>query len=136
MTFEEARKRDDYQFTLNEIAWLIEDIRNNCMKDMGENGDPYRGAAVLEIGYIDIEVNIYTYEQCGLIEKGKTPMISYFVCLKHGDDDDDWASYDDLDYSVNVDWKANDWFEQLERDMFKALNMCVESTRFNYDSPN
>lgn len=39
MTFEEAKLRNDYKFTLNEIETLIEDIRNNCMKGLEENGD-------------------------------------------------------------------------------------------------
>lgn len=63
MKFSEAKQRNDYRFTLNEIENIIGDIRNNCMKNLYENGDGYRGVAVLEIGYVDVEVNIYTEEQ-------------------------------------------------------------------------
>ena len=45
MKFSEAKQRKDYKFTLNEIEDLIEDIRNNYMKNLYENGDGYRGAA-------------------------------------------------------------------------------------------
>ena len=138
MTFEQAKQRTDYKFTLNEIEDVIEDIRNNRMKDLEENGDGYRGAAVLEIGYVDIEVNIYTYAQCVINAdpEDHTPLIDYFTCLKKGDTKDDWASDGYLDYSLNVDWNAKDWRDQLEKDMFKALNMYVENNRYSYDHAN
>lgn len=60
MTFDEARQRSDYNFALNGIESDIEDIRNNYMKRLYENGDPERGIAILEIGYVDIEVNLMT----------------------------------------------------------------------------
>lgn len=60
MTFEEARQRSDYNFALNGIENDIEDIRNNYMKGLYESGDPERGIAILEIGYVDIEVNLMT----------------------------------------------------------------------------
>lgn len=138
MTFEEARRRSDYKFTLNEIESLIDDIRSNYMKGLEENGDGYRGAAVLEIGYVDIEVNIYTYAQCVINAdpEDHTPLIDYFTCLKHGDKDEDWESDGYLDYSLNVDWNSNNWKEQLERDMFKALDMYVKASDYSYDHAN
>ena len=63
MTFDEAKKLKEYNFKLNGIERLIDDIRNNYMRDMYEDGERYIGVAVLEIGYIDIEVNIMTEEQ-------------------------------------------------------------------------
>ena len=65
MTFDAAKQRPDYHFFLYGIEDLIEEIRNNRMKNLLENGDPYRGVAVLEVGYVDFEVNITTSEQCG-----------------------------------------------------------------------
>lgn len=138
MTFEEAKQRSDYKFTLNEIESLIDDIRNNCMKDLYENGDGYRGVAVLEIGYVDVEVNIYSYGQCvlGADSNDQTPLIDYFTCLKHGESLDDWSSDGYLDYSLNVDWSADNWEEQLERDMFTALDMYVKANNYSYDHAN
>ena len=138
MTFEEAKQRSDYKFTLNEIESLIDDIRNNCMKDLLENDDGYRGAAVLEIGYVDVEVNIYTYAQCVMNSdpEDQTPLIDYFTCLKHGENKDDWSSDGYQDYSLNVDWNAEDWREQLEKDMFKALDMYVNANGYSYDHAN
>ena len=49
MKFSEAKQRKDYKFTLNEIEDLIEDIRNNYMKNLYENGDGYDGAAIYDI---------------------------------------------------------------------------------------
>lgn len=138
MTFEEAKQRNDYKFSLNGIENLIEDIRNNCMKNLYENGDGYRGAAVLEIGYVDVEVNIYSYRQCILNAdpEDQTPLIDYFTCLKRGENNDDWESAGYLDYSLNVDWNANNWEEQLEKDMFKALNEYVKANGYSYDYAN
>lgn len=67
LTFEQAKKRKDYSFTLNELPSLIDDLRHGYMSATCENGDPYRGAAVLEIGHVDVELNITTYEQTGTI---------------------------------------------------------------------
>lgn len=139
MKFSEAKKRKDYKFTLNEVETVVEDIRNNCMKNLYENGDGYRGAAVLEIGYVDVEVNIYTEEQLARSDKqvgNKAPVIDYFTCLKHGDSEDDWASDSYLDYNLKVNWNADNWREQLERDMFTALDMYVKANNYSYDHAN
>ena len=138
MTFEEAKQRSDYKFTLNGIELLIDDIRNNYMKELYEDGDGYKGVAVLEIGYVDVEVNIYSYCQCVLDadSEDKTPLIDYFTCLKHGEHNDDWSSDGYLDYSLNVDWNADDWREQLERDMFIALDEYVRANNHSYDHAN
>lgn len=139
MKFSEVKKRKDYKFTLNEIENIIGDIRNNCMNNLYENGDGYRGAAVLEIGYVDVEVNIYTEEQLARSNDqvgNKAPVIDYFTCLKHGDNENDWESDCYLDYSLNVDWSADNWREQLERDMFAALDMYVRKNGYSYDHAN
>ena len=138
MTFEETKQRKDYKFLLNGIERSIEDIRNNYMKDMLENGEPERGCAVLEIGYADVEVNIFTREQCMFdTPKGdKAPVIDYFTCLKRRENNDDWESDRYLDRKPNVDWHAADWKEQLERDMFEALNRYVEDNGYSFDHAN
>lgn len=138
LTFEEAKQRSDYKFILNGIENLIEDIRNNCMKGLYEDGDGYMGVAVLEIGYIDIEVNIYTYAQCaiGADPCDQRPLINYFVCIKRGESKADWESDGYLEYEPKVNWKANNWKEQLEKDMFEALNEYVNNTDYSYNKPN
>lgn len=136
MTLEQAKLRNDYKFNTDEIERDLTEIRNNYMESLYENGDPIRGAAVLEIGHVDIEVNISTYEQCGIEDKGKIPMIDYFACLKRGETDDSWDSDGYLDYSINVNWNACDWKEQLEKDMFCALDMYVQKNGYSYDKPN
>ena len=136
MTFEQAKARSDYKFNTDGIENVISEIRNNYMDSLLEYGDPIRGAAVLEIGHVDVEVNIFTHEQCGIIDKGKIPKIDYFTCLKHGDTDDSWESDDYLDCDVNVDWNTDNWKEQLERDMFRALDAYVQSNGYSYDRPN
>lgn len=139
MTFEQAKLRNDYSFSTYEIEGVLSEIRNNHMDSLWENGDQIRGAAVLEIGYVDIEVNICTKEQCGLCvpdEERKEPVIDYFTCLKRGDTEDSWDSDDYLERPVRVDWNAADWKEQLEEDMFLALDMYVKQNKYNYDAPN
>lgn len=138
MDYKEARKRLDYKFSAKEIECYIKDIRNNWMEDMYENGDPLRGIAVMEIGYVDIEVNLHTREQCiiNAVEGDKRPVISYFACIKHGDSDNDWESDDYLDYEIKIDWNADNWKELLEKDMFEALNRYVKEKGYSYDSSN
>ena len=139
MTLEVAKQRADYKFTLNGIENLIGDIRNNYMQNLFENGSGYMGVAILEIGYVDVEVNIYTEEQVARSNDqtgNKAPVIDYFTCLKHGSGDDEWESDGYLDYSLNVDWNAVDWKEQLEKDMFNALNRYVAEHGYHYDQPN
>lgn len=138
MTFEEAKKRKDYDFSLNGIEDIINDIRNNWIKDMEDDGEPYRGIAILEIGYVDIEVNLATYEQCIIDAKSgdKRPSMYYFTCIKHGDSDDDWESNNFVDQDINVNWKSDNWAEQLERDMFEALDKYVAENGYSYDHAN
>lgn len=49
--------------------------------------------------------------------------IVHFCCVKHEDSDDDWESDDYIDESVNVDWNAENWREQLENDMIIKLHI-------------
>lgn len=138
MTFEEAKQRNDYKFRLNGIENLIDDIRNNCMEGLYPENDPYLSKAVLEIGYMDVEVNIYAYCQC--YEKAdpedKRPVIDYFICIKTGDSDYDWDLGEYLERDVRVGWDADDWAEQLERDMFEALDEYVDMKGYSYDHAN
>ncbi len=139
MTFEEAKHRNDCRYVLNGIENCIEKIRNNWMDNMYENGDPQRGIAVLIIGYVDVEVNLFTEEQISRYDdqKGnKTPVIDYFVCIKYGENDDEWESDNYLDYQLQVNWNADNWAEQLEKDMFTALDEYVNKKGYSYDRVN
>ena len=142
MTYEEARKRKDYHFSINGIDEIIEDIRKGWLDAFEGNGDPMRGAAVLEIGYVDIEVNIFSEEQlCRdssvLPEnKRKAPVIDYFVCIKYGEEKDSWRDDGYLEGQVQVDWKAERWKELLEQDMFQVLDAYVQKNGYSYDHAN
>lgn len=142
MTCEEARKRKDYHFSINGIDEIIKDIRKGWLDAFEENGDPMRGAAVLEIGYVDIEVNIFSEEQlyCGSSvlpeNKRKAPVIDYFVCIKYGEEKDSWRDDGYLEGQVQVDWKAERWKELLEQDMFQVLDAYVQKNGYSYDHAN
>ena len=139
-SFEEAKQREDYFFTLNGIEDLIPGIRKNWMEAMDEDSVPYNGCAVLTIGYVDIEVNVHTEEQIARnnCQPGnKTPVVDYFTCRKIGRSPDDWESDRYLDeYPLQVDWNADNWAEQLEKDMFKALDQYVSKENVSYNHPN
>lgn len=134
MTFDEARKMKGYKFSLGNIECLLNDIRNNWMSGMEADGDRYIGEAVLEIGYVDIELNITTEEQVSTepCNGNKKPVLDYFVCVKNFD----WESEGYIDYKVNVDWHADNWKDQLERDMFLALDEYVKERGYHYNQPN
>ncbi len=133
MLLKEAKQRSDYKFTLNGIENCIDGIRHNWMEDMLENGDPYRGIVVMEVGFVDIEVNIFTEEQIGNTSGGKVPVIGYFVCVKG---EKEWRSDDYVDCDIQVDWKASNWVELLEKDMFAALDKYVTDKGYSYDKAN
>lgn len=136
MKFEEAKLRKDYKFTADEIEIYIDQIRKQKLDGFEENGDGARGIAVLEVGYVDIEVNMYSRAQVILRadKDDMTPVIDYFCCIKVNEED--WESDDYADYSLDVDWNTDNWKEQLEKDMFKALNMYVNANDLSYDKPN
>lgn len=124
MTFEEAKQRPDYRFRLTGIQLLIRDIREEHLEINLDNG-PLIGKAVLEIGYVDIEVNISVL--------GMFTTIEYFTCLKT---ENDWEPIEYIGTGADVDWWSNRWKEELEEDMFLALNEYVESAGLSYDEPN
>ena len=72
------------------------------------------GAAMLEIGYADIELNI-THDD------GVPGSIygEYFICLQQADGE--WFSHTYTDTFATVDWMAPDWEEQLHRNMHDEL---------------
>lgn len=138
MKFEEARTRKDYDFWTDELEAYIKQIRNNYLDGFTQNADGARGIAGMEIGYVDVEINMYSAAQCrnNAREYDMTPIIEYFCCVKFGDGDEDWESNEYLDYTPKVDWKSDDWKEQLETDMFKALDEYVNKNNLSYDKPN
>lgn len=66
----------------------------------------------------------------------KRPIIDYFACIKCGDNEDDWRSDDYVDHDINVNWESENWAEQLERDMFEALDKYVADNGYSYDHAN
>lgn len=137
MKFGDAKKRKDYSFTLNGIETVIDLIRKGRMDGFTEYTEPMRGAAVMEVGYVDIEVNIFSEAQVTALKQKKndlSPVIDYFCCLKRSDGK--WFSDNYLDRTVRVDWAADDWQEQLERDMFAALDEYVQANGYSYDHGN
>ena len=142
MTFEEAKNREDYDFNIsgpNSVTEFIHDIRTNEFMNWTEynNEDGYvnYSTAVLELGFVDIELNINAVaEGDGYINQ---PYPCYFVNVKGYDDDWAPAGYtDDFGYMVEVDWWAPDWIIQLERDMFNKLMEFVAEFGLKIDEPN
>ena len=137
MTFEQAKHREDYKFTLNGIKDIIGDIRKSRLDGFTANTEGLIGAAFLEIGYVDIEVNIFSKAQLTTLKEKETdlaPVIDYFVCIKNIDDE--WINLGYLDYTPKVDWNRRDWKEQLEKDMFLALDKYVQEKGYYYDRGN
>ena len=131
MTFEEAKQRPDYRFRLTGIQLLIRDIREEHLEINLDNG-PLIGKAVLEIGYVDIEVNISVLGMFNEIPTYK-PTIEYFTCLKT---ENDWEPIEYIGTGADVDWWSNRWKEELEKDMFLVLDTFVRLGMLNYNRPN
>lgn len=74
-----------------------------------------RGAAVMEVSYVDIEVNIFSEAQVTTLGEKQnvlSSMIDYFCCLKQSDGE--WFSDDYLGHKGSVDWNAPDWEDQQD----------------------
>ena len=91
------------------------------------------GAAVLELGFADIELNLNTV---GYLE---VPSPDYFICLR---DNDGWYSEGYLEDYIpydqarpSVDWLADDWEEQLRKDMATKLNNYLLMKGFDPSQP-
>lgn len=102
-----------------------------------------RCLAVLENGYLDIELNI-----CNSTEDGKDLEPAYFICKKCCNDDDPegmfeyWENEGYVDDLLpidicrpNVDWSA-DYKHQLREDMERVLNLYAEKAGLYFDKPN
>lgn len=61
---------------------------------------------------------------------------SDFCCIRTSNDDASWVSDDYIDYKPSVDWNSDDWKEQLEQDMFKALSMYAKKRCYSFNKPN
>lgn len=85
------------------------------------------GVAVLELGNVDIELNVTVQED----DPEAIVYPDYFICVKCGDGEDDWGSFGYADDYIgdagraHVDWSAENWKEQLFADMLKALTMFM-----------
>lgn len=137
MTLESAKKFKGYRFVLNGIEDIITEIRNGHLESFNMSQEPMRGAAVMEIGYVDIEMNVFTEAQVTTLkekENDLSPVIDYFICVKTPDEE--WVSVGYLDRPVDVNWNSSDWREQLESDMFSALDEYVSSTGYHYARGN
>lgn len=110
--------------------------------DTGEDtGDSsFRGLFVFEFGYVDIELCL-----CGEYDKeAKTirPIIYYDTCVKRGDDIWSWECDYYLDSILpeeetkcNVDFNAENWDEQMEKDMKDKFFAYCKAMKYNYLHP-
>lgn len=113
MNYEEAKQRSDYKFSVNIPEYLLAELKADWLNSFCENGDPERGAAVLEIGYVDIELNIFAENQVARMSDSENhrPVLNYFCCIKHGDKDDITTA---LDVSRAV-WDIGTGFEKISQ---------------------
>lgn len=96
-----------------------------------------RGLAVLEMGYLDIELNI-----CLSDKEGIDLEPAYYICKKCGENYNDWEDVGYADEVLppeecapDVDWTV-DYKVQLREDMERVLNLYAEKTGLYFDRPN
>ena len=122
--------RKDYKYSDTKVVeYWIEEIREGKV-DL--TGDYVWGAAVLEIGNFSIELNITPLE-----ENGEEIEAEYFICsycMDEINNSKDWHSLEYLDYrKPKVDWFAEDWRFQLEKDMANAFVEFMERNHLDFD---
>ena len=145
MTIRKAKKRNDYLF----YAESTEYFRDELIAGEYDFWDEYhsakegtfnRGAAYLELGWCDIELNI----NCAVDESGRyinKVVPAYFICVKGKPETggEEWRPVgyiDDIGNTVKVDWAADDWKEQLEKDMLENLMIAAKRLDLKIDEPN
>lgn len=145
MTHSEAKLRPDYSFRLssgiNGYRQEIIDDKFSWWSDHETDGVAEWGIAVLEVGHVDIELNLGAMcneEGTGYINK---PDLTYFLCVKGKDETghpywNDGGYLDGLGYEVCVNWRSDGWLTQLEADMFENLMMAVKELDLSIDEPN
>ena len=130
------------KFRCDHVDFWLDEIRKGKLSEWDPvNGTFHLGVAVLEYDWIDIELNLQSANEPDGDGYTCTPELSYFCCTKGIRDNktEDWsdAGYlDDYGYEVEVDWNADDWPEQLERDMTEKLKEFAERFGLHYDKPN
>lgn len=144
LNLKDAQARSDYRFECRIDDHLRAELIGGRIEELEPNGDFIVAAAIMEVGYVDIELNIHAYCQIfnGASPDDKRPDFGYFICCKNGEDRQDWESDQYADGFLgkegmpNVDWKADDWAERLEQDMFRVLLSYVSAAGYSFDHPN
>ena len=141
MDYQSARARSDYRYAPMRSK-IRDEIVSGEMKYLAGVEEPIIAEAVLEIGYVDLEVNVTTPEISSFEPKpgDLTPIVEYFCCVKGKDEwwmdgyiADNVASNN---CNVDVDFSKDDWQEQLERDMFDTIVWYADIRGFSFDHPN
>lgn len=140
MTFAEAKARSDYKF-FHHITEELNELKNKSFKDWDdyerENGVFKISLAALEIGSVDIELNVTSYSKVNEDGYINLPIPEYFLCVKGPHMEWGNAGYLDFPrYKVKVDWFSEDWLEQLEKDMFNKLQNAILEFDLKIDKPN
>lgn len=130
-----------YNFDNRELSdhpELLNCLRNNrltskCL-DAVYNED-YRGMAVLEIGYADIELNIN-------VGDNNAPSPEYFICQRYGDYAWNWDSLGYADEFIpieeakpRVNWCSPFLDIELARDMERVLRAVHETNGWDITVP-
>lgn len=146
MTFEEAKNREGYMFDCSDVEWYLKEIRSNKFNDHDEiDGEHIWGVAMLEIGNVDIELNLLNARRNKYGKELNEVYPCYFLCVKGCippeypyPAEEEWESvcYLDDKFEVTVDWSRDDWKAKLEVDMFKKLMIIVKMFGLNIDTYN
>lgn len=146
MKYNDARMREDYKFTICGIENFREEIKAGAFSNFGEfeeeNGVAEWGLAVLEVGWLSLEVNLGAKPENGGYRN--EPEVSYFCLvkglpypslIKMGEWSD--AGYlDDFGIEVDVDFSKKNWKQLLEKDMFEKLNQFADMCQLSFEEPN
>lgn len=123
-----AKKDYPYKFSTEWMDIYLPLIRKGHLENTGY----CFGAAVLEIGNIDVELNILA--EGDVLDDADPdidiPVIDYFCCYKT--ESGEWISDSYIELPVEVNWNSDNWREQLEKDMFNKLRLYAIKKGYNY----
>lgn len=111
--FKKVKNQPNYKFLLNGTEELTKEIRINSMRTEANSATNY-WLATLEIDNVNIIANVFIYNLYEILP----PIVTYSI---YTETKNDWQLITHLKEEA-IDWKINNWAEQLETNMFKVLN--------------
>ena len=139
MTVSDVMARPDYGFQINSVLdfqAFLKTMRSGNMEAISSvnpmgDGD-YVHVATVEVGSVCADIDLYYYIEYAGGPEEQVPDLSSYVFLRT---DDGWESYDYMPFNFRrfVDWRADDWMEQLQKEVVRVMISMANENEWDFD---